>query len=791
MSKVNTIARLDPRIVYTGAAWSNIGTATQNPVAGGVGNPTNALNGRGQFGVGSGGLNGYPIAKGTGAGITPMVSGVDFTYDSRLDTTGGSNVNVYDTGTASNLASGKYFRIVEGASNIASSIYPKSPGTPSYGLQIVAKDLTTEVSPPATQCYVDPVKGKFVLPRPVYWSKCESWSNITTPELGSGSYSVTGSPTLTADSGKFNNCIKSYTTDAAIYSYITIPLSSRTGAISYWFNRGSNSQAKIMVELKTISSTYAQIRYDTSKSLVINGSTEHSASATGISDSTWYHVFITFDLDAGLSGGKRIRVFVNTTEITELSTTTASASDISTIGLFLGSTSSSASYSRIDNIKIWKDIIEDSSFEYNSGTGRESALHYIYGSANNYAPAITGTNNGVCYDYTALPTDPVKLVKGSDVTATLENASNILNGAATFGNPSNLSTNAFVQLVAGTHFQYNKRLDASTTEDATNGFGSVAGGMMDTGVSGSLASNKYIRIVEDGAVSGTKNIVDAAGLNLDVYAKEIITPGSLTPPPAGKCYVDPVTGRFVLPRPTYWSKCESAANLTTGEIGTARYTTYWVPYFSFPAGKFGNCIQQSTNPLDSFSLYIAENVSLTSATISVWCKWITAGGNSSQFVKFGNLWIYFGEFKGISLNGGSSWETAIALNSLAENNWYHAYVLVDFAKGLAGGKSVRMFMNGVEKASSTSTLPSLTSAIITMGCMQPGLGSETILDNVKYFNSLCSEDPAWEYNSGTGREDALHSIYGSTNSYKPKLIAPGGVGYFKAGSFGNYATMTF
>ena len=779
MSKVNTIARLDPRIVYTGAAWTNLGTAAQNPVAGGVTSATNATNGRGQFGVGSGALNGYSIMKGTGAGITPMVSGVDFTYDSRLDALGGSNVDVYDDNTAGNLDSGKYFRIVEGAGNIASSIYPKSPGTPSYGLQIVAKDLTTEVSPPKTQCYVDPVKGKFVLPRPIYWSKMESLANATTgAEIGS----ATCATAIIEQAIKFGNGLVQVNTNYADFFNIANSVLS-SGTISFWSYTNISTNAFHRIYIDDASTTWLSLGSPNGNSIIVNNVEVATSAAWG---SGTFHIYIVWDYNKGLSGGKSIRVFKNGVE--NLSTTVTLPTFTSNI-IFRAYIWNS--WLGWDNVKIWNHVVtEDPAFEYNSGTGRESALHYIYGSANNYAPAITGAGNGVCYDWTSLPTDPVKLIKGSDQTVTLENASNISVGSGTFGSPSNLSTSAFVQLTAGTQFQYDKRLDASTTEDATNGFGATAGGIIDTGVSGSLSSGKYIRIVEDGAVSGTKNIKDAAGLNLQVYAKQIVNPATLFPP-VTQCYVDPANGKFVLPKPTYWSKCESIAGIETGEIGTARYTTYYAPGFGFPAGKFGNCVSMSTNPQDSFSIYVAESVSLTSATISLWAYWTTATGNSYQVAKFGNLWVMFGEYKGISLNGGGSWETVIASNSLAEGNWYHAYILVDSTKGLSGGKSVRMFMNGTEKASSTSSLSSLTNVVLTMGCLQPPKTAMTYFDNIKYFNHVVSENSAWEYNSGTGRESALHYIYGATNNYVPKLIAPGGVGYYKAGSSGNYATMTF
>jgi len=46
-------------------------------------------------------------------------------------------------------------------------------------------------------------------------------------------------------------------------------------------------------------------------------------------------------------------------------------------------------------------------------------------------------------------------------------------------------------------------------------------------------------------------------------------------------------------------------------------------------------------------------------------------------------------------------------------------------------------------------------------------GNYTYSDNIKIWDHVVSEDPSFEYNSGTGREDALHEIYTSTGGYKP------------------------
>jgi hypothetical protein len=52
------------------------------------------------------------------------------------------------------------------------------------------------------------------------------------------------------------------------------------------------------------------------------------------------------------------------------------------------------------------------------------------------------------------------------------------------------------------------------------------------------------------------------------------------------------------------------------------------------------------------------------------------------------------------------------------------------------------------------------------------------VDNLKWYTHNVSDDPEWEYNSGMGRENALHPVYGVEAGYAPMLSDRSGVGYF-------------
>lgn len=837
MSKVNSIQRLDPRVSYVGAAWSNTGTAAQDPAAGGVTPATNAIAGRGQFGTGPQELTGYSIVKGTGGGVTAMVPGVDFTYDRRLDSTDEGGVNVYDTASVGNLASGKYFRIVEGGSNIRNTLYPKSPDIPSYGLQIIAKDLSTEFSPPATQCYVDPVKGKFVLPRPSFWTKCD----VISPNNGA--------------------TIDTYGAYKSVWGGVEESIDTNTGNVKWnngwfvnaWWNSGVNfyilgnfigwTQLTLSQWLTSWGIGYHGMGSDNCYVMIYPGGGYVDLFVNGSSVGQWaftytskMHCYMVIDITGGMSGGVAVKLYINGTQV--INPSGGGWVGIITIpgkALFRYQSGSSSAhgYATSDNHKAWTELVGDptnySLWDYNSGSGRESGLHYIYGSASGYTPTITGSS-GVCYDYIPLPTDPVKLIKGTDITATLENATNIAGGSAIFGTPTPMATSSFAQINEGVHFAYGKRLDASTLEDPTNGYGSTAGGIVDTGASGALASGKYIRIVDKGV-----NVKNAGGLNLKVYAYDLEKNYN---PPSDRCYVDPYKGKLILPGPTYWSKLESFNNAYLPEYCTYLPVTektgyfyyagdgYATEYMKVKPGKFGNCISvgqwvSPANQAGNYYIYPAGKVARD------WSRGVISGWYSQDtwdYSTTSDRWVYhymqthwlpsIAYCYSFRHDNDYCWVTLYLdwpgqpqqAYGLSLGVMYHIYVVWDVDKSLPGGKSIIIYVNGVEALSSTASVPSgyfsnyimyqmMYAEIYVTGHGGGSINASMKLDNLKVWDTLVQTTPAWEYNVGTGREEAMLPVYGEANQYAPRLtnaILPyGGVGYYRAGSAGNYATLKF
>ena len=374
---------------------------------------------------------------------------------------------------------------------------------------------------------------------------------------------------------------------------------------------------------------------------------------------------------------------------------------------------------------------------------------------------------------------------GTVQIVTLEDASNIDNASGTFNDPAQpLTKDDGSPLVEGTDYNYDSRLDATGGDDVD---------IYDDGDSGAFSTDKYLRVVENGT-----NVSNAGGLNLPIYAKNLAT---IISPSDVQAYIDPAIGKFVLPRPLYWDKCESIAVETNAEIyepGNAPILYHWYfgsYVFTTGAMKFNNGIGITPNDGISYS-YIKPFGEATKdfnkGTLSVWFK---VGGYSPSTIlhalAFGSLsnsgyppplfapqaggWGIKFELEGTNpylgayLNYGLTSEDDY-LSTLTKDTIYHLYIVWDRSGGLSGGKTLRAFINGTEILSSTNTFDNMSSHNFMVQFSHynnvPSTFS-TLIDNLKIWDRVVTEDPSWEYNGGTGREDALHTIYGSGSGYKP------------------------
>jgi len=360
-----------------------------------------------------------------------------------------------------------------------------------------------------------------------------------------------------------------------------------------------------------------------------------------------------------------------------------------------------------------------------------------------------------------------------------------------------------VALRENVDFAYGKRLDASVTQDPTDGFGTTAGGIIDTGTSGSLGIGKAFRIVD--ASSGTaKNVKDITGLNVKVYA---VRSGEYFD--KSGIYIDPIKGKYTMPYLKFWSTMNSLLDINSPKIGMC--TNIPQPGqdggLSYPAGKFSNCVQIYGGPAGGGRFNFVNRLgpvtsSMSKGSVSFWAyngcgsyvnyintfasfggTFVSGGGWADAFAYSGLGWSIV--FAGISPAGADTSiailyidSTEVARYTVTANAWNHIFVTWDSAKTLDNNtKTLRVFLNGVERISYTGILPEITPHFtMSSGNWFDFWFSYIMMDNLKFWDCVI-EDPTFEYNAGTGIENAMFPVYGNTNGYQPKLTSPGGVGY--------------
>jgi len=361
---------------------------------------------------------------------------------------------------------------------------------------------------------------------------------------------------------------------------------------------------------------------------------------------------------------------------------------------------------------------------------------------------------------------PWTIVAGSRAV-TLESARNLYYGFGTFGSSGTdigftLRDNEGVDLMTSLALEYGQPASDS-----------MIFSHFDTGTSGPLAAGKYIRIVHNG-----NNILNL-GLTpviKDIAEKEKGSPGR------NKFYIDPVDGRFILPRPSYWSRFETMTSITSPEIYNE--TPEWAKdddtnvESSSEMFKMGSAaIKISGTWSNSFDVYpFGTTASVPEGTFSGWYYPDTSGNyNYFMTVCFGgtdNRVEVHEDSVEIYLNNILA--STMAMPTIAKS-W--AYVYVVWRK-LPTGSMVRVYVNG-ENRGSLSGLAEWIGDVVKIGTYSYGyyFNSISYIDNWKVWKEVISENnPNWELNSG--REDALHYLYGPDNGYKPLLSAPGGVGYY-------------
>ncbi len=349
----------------------------------------------------------------------------------------------------------------------------------------------------------------------------------------------------------------------------------------------------------------------------------------------------------------------------------------------------------------------------------------------------------------------------------IESASNITNGFGTFGSTG-----------------YNLKDDAGNYLADLYPAGTNLTGIFDFETTGDLGLNKYLRIVSNGT-----NILNLGITSVATTDALLLDKG----PPQGKtCLVNLQQGSFVLPRPIYWSTMESEASITSPRICMVDYPPVYVPdefNLFMLDGMFGGfSLTERTHDVGSYNvfsyLYPFGNpgiTSLASGTLSIWVKIFPPIGEGSEFDS--TITINLGGNTNINCSDTVMYQVRITLNMDGVEaaykdvewkfDWHHIYAVWDHGNGLSGGRSLIVYLDGIESLTNAGHDFVPGSINVLRSVTRFGLLG---IDNLKIWNHVVTEDPSFEWNGGAGREDALHQVYGPSNEYRPGPEIS--VGYF-------------
>jgi len=167
MGRTKIITKEDSNITITGENWAGIGNGIEVQLE-------LAKNIIKEGTEGTFGITPIELANNSGAGATGLIKDTDYIYGQPLDGSG-TAPDIWDD-AASGALTGK-IRIVHDGKNV----------TDPTGLNLtpIAMDLTSTIDHPQNnEIWVDPKIGKFRLPKVLFHSKLENYSNLTTPEYG-------------------------------------------------------------------------------------------------------------------------------------------------------------------------------------------------------------------------------------------------------------------------------------------------------------------------------------------------------------------------------------------------------------------------------------------------------------------------------------------------------------------------------------------------------------------------------------------------------------------------------
>jgi hypothetical protein len=526
--------------------------------------------------------------------------------------------------------------------------------------------------------------------------------------------------------------------------------------------------------------------------LVINGVVVKNRSQAGLPNVVWPHMYMLWDKNASLSESQSVQLFINGVKyfyydqiLPDTSTYLFTVQylpfyywiyDFKVGGNYYGVVT------YLDNIKFFDSILASYEWDYNGGVGNENALgpQYTEGGIPNfltnasgvgYYCLITGSTTPITVNESKANQN--QLILNSTISQLAPGMYSFSKGIGKYINgstPNILSA----PMVEGVDFIYNEALD---------GTGPNAINIFDTEDAGALASGKYIRLLHNDVNVMSEYLND--GLNLTPVAKLI--DNYWENPEKTECWIDPIQSYVVFPRPTFWSKCDSLQALTKDYIlavTTPKIYTQNLVVNNVNV-KFNKGLQlynEIYGQHGTFSFYPYGNSSAgihtQTGTLSVWMQVACLNSfQNSVYVKFilaYNAYIILYNFARTDKSYAALYVNNIQVDlydTLELLNISHFYVVWDSNKTLYNNSSIRVFINGVERLKTSENILIAEPYIEGSLYNNPVGICEILLDNLKMWRHMLTEDPAWEYNDGIGRENNLHYIYGLNANYQPNLLA--------------------
>lgn len=667
--------------------------------------------------------------------------------------------------------------------------------------------------------------GKVEKADPIYWSRCESESNIMNPEIFTTQVTkVLGGigPSISSVTGKFGQATYFYGSSGGEsghnVKYTLVENHNLTKmTASFWLNQSGIDWTSFWVG----NIRFVINRYNRTLTVYLNNETEIANVPDGMIDLSWNHIYITVDTNKT----DKVKMYINgSLKYTYSGNGLINFNNSSTYISINGAAEANPFHTKIDNIKIWDYVVSEDPTTINNigntenfrttedflkptywskcesilnittspdigeGNGIQSGLHEGIG-AGKFINAIYDQssqeyNNGY-YGSWYPQGDNFNLSNKGSMSFWMKNEIGmhgfyLMMGAfyikwVNWDEPSGI----FIGPAPGKFYSCNNVdltwhlmyliWDKDGFEDG-NTVKLYKDGVLiiqnNSNLSNWNAYDKFrFRWYDNTDEQNSKILLDNVKYWNHVISED---PAWLTTIEGSEDYFSPATGDK---GPVYWSKCENNDNLINAEITSGTTPTISTDLLT-GTGKFGNCVYYAVH-WDDPRLYNYINFNpfgntphdFSKGTLSVWIK-IQSNYNDDPIGRWGFgdsnlLRVYLNKDINVPNTVNLTVNGTTRTVNTSFGSWQHLYMVWDSDKKLSGGNSVKVFLNGVE-LSNLSTSDNLSENLSNIVFKNDWLLS-TILD--KSLSVSMDNIIIWDY---VISEDPSYIAESETNSSLPE-----------------------